>query len=162
MDHVSLFFGGPQGPSVAPSRQIASPMSMGDHFGLSLAAGDLNGDGLDDLLVGTVSGALSGPIAALTYDGTASGLTQSTQMPTLDPTQLYEREIGTGDINGDGFADAFIAFPARVTPLDDGGVLHGAVEIYPGSSRGVASAARWILLPPDTAVVAYGASLVRP
>jgi hypothetical protein len=162
VDHVSLFFGGPLGPGIAPSRRIENPLDSGGHFALSLAAGDLNGDGLADLVVGTLSSPLSGPVAGVAYQGSRAGPALSVKMPTLDQASPYEREVGTGDIDGDGFADALVAHPAAMTPLDDGRVLRGAVDVHRGGPRGVESSARWTLLPPDANVVAYGASLVRP
>jgi hypothetical protein len=83
-------------------------------------------------------------------------------MPTLDTTQRNEREIGIGDVDGDGYADVFVAFPARATQAADGSVLHGAVEVHPGGPGGASGSPRWILLPPDNKAAAYGGSLVRP
>jgi hypothetical protein len=160
LDHVSVYFGGPHGPDAEPSRRLASPLDVPSHFGLSLAAGDVNGDGLDDLVVGAIPGAMSAPIAGVVFEGSPSGPTMSLKVPTLDTTtKPYEREIGSGDVDGDGFVDAFIAHPALATPAGDGGVLHGAVEVHRGGAAGMSSTARWILLPPDTDAVAYGATL---
>ena len=49
---MSLFLGGPDGPSLVPSRRLDSPLAVTDHFGLSLAGIDLDQDGLSDLAVG--------------------------------------------------------------------------------------------------------------
>jgi hypothetical protein len=177
VDHLSLFFGGPGGPALVPSRRIVSPLAPMDHFGLSVAALDANQDGLDDLATSTASYATP-PVSALLYLGAPSGPALATTMTTPDATTLFERELGSsGDIDGDGFPDLVVGFPARVTPngdagLADGGAddleagasgpLRGAVEVHAGSAQGVGVAARWVLLPPDGTALAYGASLVRP
>jgi hypothetical protein len=160
-DHVSIFLGGPLGPGEVSPLRIASPLAMPDHFGLSLAGGDVNGDGLDDLVVGAVSDPVSSQVAAVLFEGAPGRPALSATMPTTDPSRIYEREVGSGDVDGDGFADVFISFPGRATPVGDGGVLHGAVEVHPGGPHGVAVVARWTLLPPDSSAIAYGASLIR-
>jgi hypothetical protein len=170
LDHYSLFLGGGGGPALVPSRQVVSPLSGMDHFGLSLAALDADQDGIDDIAVTTA--AFENPaIDTLLYPGLAE--TPGVTLTTADVTTLFEREVGSaGDVDGDGFPDLFVGFPSRATPLADAGAgstgeagatgLHGAVEIHPGGPSGVAVAARWTLLPPDTTAVAYGASLARP
>jgi hypothetical protein len=162
LDHVTLFLGRPGGPSEQPSFRIANPLAVGDHFGLSLAAGDLNGDGFGDLLIGVASAPASSPLASIVYDGDSRGMTFAQRIPTSDTIRFHGREVGLGDVDGDGFPDAVIAYPARETPVGDGGVLHGAVEIHRGGPGGVAAAADWTLLAPDTTAAAFGGSLVRP
>ncbi len=175
VDHLSLFYGGPGGLALVPSRRVDSTLAPMDHFGLSVTALDANEDGLDDLATSTASYATP-PVAALLYLDAASGPTLATTMTTLDPTTLFERELGSsGDIDGDGFPDLVVGFPSRVTTAgdagDDGGneaeggasgPLHGAVEVHTGGPQGVRVAARWVLLPPDGTALAYGATLVRP
>jgi len=174
VDHLSLFFGGPSGVALVPSRDIPSPLAPMDHFGLSVAALDANQDGFDDLATSTASYAQP-PVAALLYLGGVSGLALTTTITTPDPTTLFERELGSsGDIDGDGFPDLVVGFPSRLTAgggagsddagdaFDASGTLHGAVEVHAGSAQGVGVAARWTLLPPDGTAMAYGASLVRP
>jgi hypothetical protein len=176
VDHLSLFFGGPGGPALVPSRDIVSPLAPMDHFGLSVAGLDANQDGLDDIATSTASYAQP-PVAALLYLGAMSGPALATTITTTDATTLLEREVGSsGDVDGDGFPDLVVGFPSRVTANGDAGAvdagdevdagasgpLRGAVEVHAGSAQGVGVAARWTLLPPDGTAMAYGASLVRP
>jgi Ca2+-binding RTX toxin-like protein len=94
-----------------------------DRFGFSVSgAGDVNGDGFDDLLIGAVyagsNGANSG--AAYLVFGTAEGTQVSLELATLDGTngftlngvaaldQTGSAVSGAGDVNGDGFDDLLI------------------------------------------------------
>jgi len=94
-----------------------------DRFGFSVSgAGDVNGDGFDDLLIGAIyagsNGANSG--AAYLVFGTAEGTQGSLELATLDGTNGFTlngvaaldhtgRAVsGAGDVNGDGFDDLLI------------------------------------------------------
>ncbi|MFO0690049.1 MAG: FG-GAP-like repeat-containing protein [Myxococcota bacterium] len=118
------------------------------NFGAGLAAGDLNGDGYADLMVGapTYSLGQAGEGAIFTYLGSASGIASggpSTSIVTLESNQpgTFTAEdiytvgmgwaLGVGDTNGDGFAD-LIAGLERYT-VDQ--TEEGAVLVYRGGSR---------------------------
>ncbi|MFO0690053.1 MAG: FG-GAP-like repeat-containing protein [Myxococcota bacterium] len=122
------------------------------NFGAGLAAGDLNGDGYADLMVGapTYSLGQAGEGAIFTYLGSASGIASggpSTSIVTLESNQpgTFTAEdiytvgmgwaLGVGDTNGDGFAD-LIAGLERYT-VDQ--TEEGAVLVYRGGSRGIPS-----------------------
>lgn len=168
VDHVSLFYGGPSmGPD--PSRRIDSPLATGDHFGLSLAASDFDGDGIADLGVGVLEFDLDPMLSqALVYSGNASMPSSWTTVVASDREWQSSRELGAVDVDGDGYPDLLVGYPGRLTSVADeaadGGTigLQGAVEIHRGGPRGVAADASWTLLPPDDTTVAFGATLVRP
>jgi hypothetical protein len=165
-DHVSIFFGGPGGPPLVPSRRIDTPLGAIAHFGIALAALDADQDGLEDLAVG-VDAMVTPSTAAVVFLGQGA----STTLTAPEDPSVYEREVGSsGDVDGDGYPDLVVADPSRVTAVADAGVgpeggipaLHGAVEIHRGGPNGVETSAKWTLLPPDTSAVAYGAAVVRP
>ncbi|HEY8090846.1 MAG TPA: FG-GAP-like repeat-containing protein [Polyangiaceae bacterium] len=181
-DHVSLFTGGPGGPSLLPWRRADSPLATGDVFGLSVAAVDLDQDGFSDVAVSVASYAQP-PVDTVLYAGSAQGPAVAGTWTTRDATTLFERELGSpGDVDGDGYPDLLVGFPSRVTSPGDGGTtgpdggrvtLRGAVEVHAGGPRppddggggGIGMggvAARWTLFPPDGTAIAYGATLARP
>ena len=96
------------------------------HGGISVAsAGDVNGDGFDDVIVGAPGvssyGANSG--ASYVVFGHAGGFTAAIELPALDGSNGFRLSGGgagnysgrsvasAGDVNGDGFADLIVGAP---------------------------------------------------
>ena len=86
--------------------------------GRSASAGDVNGDGFDDLIIGAY-GANQYDGASYVVFGHASGFTSTLELSTLAPTfgskftgadgeQSGRRVATAGDVNGDGFADLIV------------------------------------------------------
>ena len=104
--------------------------SVGDQFGGSVSdAGDVNGDGFDDLIVGASgddnNGSLSG--SARVFSGVDGSI-----LYNFDGNEAFEffggPATGAGDVNGDGFADLIVgAFGA-----DNNGSRSGSARVFSG------------------------------
>ncbi len=132
MGLVQVFLGAPAGPPTTPSWEWSSGLS-GTRTGTSVsAAGDVNGDGFGDILVGQ-PGLNGGDGSALCFLGEASGpaatpvWTINGQSGSLEA--LGSVVAGVGDLDRDGYADAAIGIPTAA-----GG---GRVEYYEGWSQGL-------------------------
>jgi hypothetical protein len=160
-----VLYGGPGGLG-GKGAQFWTPDSPGvaesaaelDQFGYSLAAGDFDGDGTDDLVVGVLDediGDLGDAGGVNVLYGSKRGVTAtgnqfwSQDSPGLADQSETGDEMGfaarAGDFDGDGFDDLAIgaAFESitvggPVNPSDEQGA--GAVTVLYGSARGLTAA----------------------
>lgn len=100
--------------------------------GMLTAPGDVNGDGLADLLFGT-SGYYSLTVRAFLYLGDPGGPapTPAWQLDPADSCDCPLQAVGLGDVNGDGYADVGI-----VRRADSSGP--GLLSVFQGSAAGLA------------------------
>jgi len=109
-------------------------MRAADHLGLDVASGDINGDGVDDLVVGAPLGDPGGLLnAGETYifygplgPGTIDPADADVTIYGVDPKSQSGRNLAISDVNDDGAADLIVG--ALTTDPGDG--RPGAGEIY--------------------------------
>jgi len=138
-----IYFGSKAGPAVAPDISLVNPIQAGGNFGDSVAgAGDVNGDGFADLVIGagSQSNPESGEGSAYVYFGSATKLVGTPDVTFDNPLDHADGGFGgsvasAGDINGDGFADLIVGASWQDNPERD----EGAAYVYWGSSTGPAA-----------------------
>ena len=141
---VRMFAGGPGGPATSDtwSAEGAHPNAL---FGSSCAAaGDANGDGFGDLVVGArfFTNGESSEGAAFLYLGSSDDLVAQAAW-TGEPDQASAEYASTvaraGDVNGDGYDDVIVAAPR----FDNGQTDEGSVFVYHGSPTGTSTSFDW-------------------
>ncbi len=126
---LRVYLGGASGPSTAP--QVIAPPGEATHFGASLDfAGDVNGDGYGDVVVGA-----SGSDTAYVYFGSAGGLVATPQTLVGPRGSGFGASVaGAGDLDGDGFPDVVGVAPSA-----------SAVLFFPGGASGLGASVRLIV-----------------
>ncbi|NRA00197.1 MAG: FG-GAP repeat protein, partial [Myxococcales bacterium] len=139
-----VFLGGPDG-IVGTDPTTANAVLLGDQaageFGWSVAgAGDVNGDGFDDIIVGAKRyDSPSGGGAAFVFLGSPTGII-GTGPPTAHASifgsqsggHLGTSVSGAGDINNDGFGDIIVG-----SPPPGRSALNGSALVFLGSAAGI-------------------------
>ena len=137
-----VYYGSAAGIGTIPDMTLDNPDNLaGASFGSSAQrAGDVNGDGFVDLLVGNFERDAGGDRGgkAFVYFGATTGiasLPNATLLnPTAQPAGFFGRVSSAGDVNGDGFADVMVGAPYQ----DAGATDEGSAFLYYGSQTGLA------------------------
>ncbi|HEX4823993.1 MAG TPA: FG-GAP-like repeat-containing protein [Candidatus Polarisedimenticolaceae bacterium] len=139
-----VYLGGPSGLSTTPAWTAESNQASA-FFGASVApAGDVNGDGYDDVLVSAYGydDGLTDQGRVYLYLGSPTGLS-ATPAWTAESDQAsanFGRSVATaGDVNGDGYSDVIIG----ATTYDSGQTDEGKVFVYYGSPAGLPATPSW-------------------
>lgn len=123
---VDVYTGSAAGLSALPGTVLTGSASY-DYLGVGVdGAGDVNGDGFGDVVVGAWGYGTGG--AVFVYNGSATGVRSTSTASYGSPsTHLGRVVVGLGDVTGDGFADI--------------GALGNDVpaRIYYGSTSGIGS-----------------------
>jgi len=134
---ASVYYGSASGPSSSPD-WVAEGNQRNCLLGEVSNAGDVNGDGYDDVIVGA-SNCSHGQIeegAVFAYYGSASGLSSSPDW-TAESNQgaaSFGQSVATaGDVNNDGYDDIIIGAPKYDTYYTDAGRAY----VYYGSFDGL-------------------------
>ncbi|MBI5185219.1 MAG: FG-GAP repeat protein [Nitrospinae bacterium] len=111
---VYVYQGG-QNPPVLLAK-LGGKMPL-DKFGFSLAGGDINGDGTNDVIVGApyaASGYFQSGAVYVYYGGKAISTSPSAVIGGPSVNANIGKTVASGDINGDGHDDIFINAGAKV------------------------------------------------
>ena len=130
---------------------VLTGIDLEDYAGISVSgAGDVNGDGFDDMIIGANHADLSGNEEGETYVlfGSSAAFPASVALSSLDGTTGFVltgtdsgdesgRSVsGAGDVNGDGFDDLLVGADGGDQP---GGSAHGESYVLFGRSAAFAS-----------------------
>ncbi len=135
------------------SDNVEGAMEEGEWFGYSLASGDFNGDGNDDLAVGTPLethgegvGAIDGGGAIHIFQGSETGLIATPATPArmwhqdstgmsdqVESNEFFGTSLASADFDNDGYADLAIGAHGNKVLT----VPIGTVHIMKGSASGL-------------------------
>jgi len=159
-----VYHGSAAGLYASPNSILDDANQPGAQFGCSVAsAGDVNGDGRSDVIVGAWNYDDAGNTdegRAFVYHGSPTGLSASPDNMLDDadqPVAYFGWSVApAGDVNGDGYGDVIIG----AYEYDDGGNSNeGRAFVYHGSVSGLSAAPNSIPDDADQAGANFGVSL---
>jgi hypothetical protein len=135
-----VYYGSSSGLSASPDCMLDDANGPGASFGYSVAsAGDVNGDGFSDVIIGAYTYNYMGNIdygLSYVYHGGPDGLNTSTTWSAEGNqfgAQFGVRVSCAGDVNADGYSDVIIG----AYGYDNGQPSEGVAFIYHGSASGI-------------------------
>jgi len=141
---VWVYYGGYDGPSAASDWSRESNQA-GAQFGYSVStAGDVNGDGYDDVIIGApmYDDDYQDEGVAFVYHGSAEGLgafSAWSRGSNQEGTRFGYSVSTAGDVNGDGYSDVIVGAPYWDNPTQN----EGGAWVYHGSASGLSATSNW-------------------
>jgi hypothetical protein len=145
-----VYLGSSSGLPTSPAWTAVGGIA-GASFGFSVAtAGDVNGDGYSDVVVGApwLANGETNEGRAAVYEGSASGLAASpawSYEPNAAESQAGYSVGPAGDVNGDGYSDVVVGLDTYDAPGDPGYVDAGRAMVFHGGPGALTLAASWSL-----------------
>lgn len=125
-----------------PNGQFPPPITLQEpvpqvnvRFGFALAAGDITGDGLDDLLASATNPNIPGRVQVFRSRGLGFLAPVTVQDLSLANGSRYGWALATTDVDGDGRQDAIITVPEALGSFSK----EGKIYRYIGTPSGLAS-----------------------
>jgi uncharacterized repeat protein (TIGR01451 family) len=139
-----VYHGSASGLNSAASWSAESDQASAQFGNAVATAGDVNGDGYSDVIVGAwlFDNVESNEGRAFVYHGSASGLGAAAawRAESDQASSYFGNSVGTaGDVNGDGYSDIIVGAPS----YDNGQSNEGRGFVYHGSASGLSAAAVW-------------------
>ena len=131
------------GPGLSAWQRLVDPQPQAAAaYGVSVAAGDLNDDGFDEVIVGAWDSNIPPYVKsgqAFVYWGPTLTAVTTLQSPEPQDVADFGVAVAAGDFNGDGVGDALIgSWISDVHPGDDA----GQVFVFAGPSLGLLTSLR--------------------
>ena len=161
-----LYLGGPGGPDSIPAWTGEGEQDWAWYGQAVAAAGDVNGDGYGDVIVGAprYDNAWYDDGRAFIYYGGPAGLTHEpvwTAPPETQGSAVFgaSARFGTavgaaGDVNGDGYGDVIVT----ANGYDGEAINEGAAFVYYGGPDGPADTPAWMVHPTNQPYANFGRS----
>ena len=160
-----IYYGSLSGPAANPTEALQPTSVAGALFGYSASrAGDINGDGYDDVVIGAPGDQTSLTVGLglqnvstgkvyVYYGNTFDGNLNTEPVVSVN-IQLQQADFGTlaaapanplygfsvanaGDVNGDGYADIVVGSPSYLDLLSVS--ILGRVDVYHGGAAGLST-----------------------